>query len=89
MHLSTDELVLEIMAARSGTMLLAREVSQILRSVYNKEASSKSISKSLILLDEDNDFMNRRETTNKEKALYNCRYVYLFGYFDPITGEVA
>ena len=89
MHLSTDELVLEIMAARSGTMLLAREVSQILRSVYNKEASSKSISKSLILLDEDNDFMNRRETTNKEKALYNCRYVYAWGIFDPTTGEVA
>ena len=89
MHLSTDELVLEIMAARSGTMLLAREVSQILRTVYNKEASSKSISKSLILLDEDNDFMNRRETTNREKALFNCRYVYLWGNFCPTTGEVA
>jgi len=89
MHLSTDDLVLEIMAARSGTMLLAREVSQILRTVYNKEASSKSISKSLILLDEDHEFMSRRETTNREKALYNCRYVYLWGNFSPTTGEVA
>jgi len=89
MHLSTDQLVLEIMAARSGTILLAREVSQILRTVYDKEASSKSISKSLVLLDEDHDFMNRRETTNREKALYNCRYIYAWGIFDPKTGEVA
>ena len=41
MHLSTDQLVLEIMAARSGTILLAREVSQILRTVYDKEAKKK------------------------------------------------
>jgi len=77
------------MAARSGTILLAREVQDILRTTYDRGASAKSISKTLILLDEDHDLMNRRETTNKEKALFNCRYMYLFGYFDPTTGEVA
>ena len=89
MRIPTDQLVLELMAARSGTILLAREVQDILRTTYDRGASAKSISKTLILLDEDHDLMNRRETTNKEKALYNCRFVYLFGYFDPTTGEVA
>ena len=77
------------MAARSGSMYLAREIGYMLRDIYDRGASSKSISKTLILLDEDYPMMNRRETTNKEKGLYNCRYIYMYGYFDPETGEVA
>ena len=89
MRISTDQLVLELMAARSGTTLLAREIKDILRETYSRGASAKSISKTLILLDEDYPMMNRRETTNPEKALYNCRYIYLYGHFDPTTGKVA
>ena len=89
MRITTDQLVLELMAARSGTTLLAREVKDILRETYNRGASAKSISKTLILLDEDYPMMNRRETTNPEKALYNCRYIYAWAKFDPETGEVA
>lgn len=77
------------MAARSGTTLLAREIGHILYNVYNRAASPKSISKTLILLDQDHTMLNRRQTTNQEKAAYNCRYIYIHGKFHPETGEVA
>jgi len=32
--------------------------------------------------------ISRRETSNKEKSLYNVRYIYLHGHFNPETGEV-
>ena len=88
MRIPTDDLVLELMAARSGTTYLAREIGYMLRDIYDRGASSKSISKTLILLDEDYPLMSRRETTNKEKSLYNCRYIYLWGQFST-DGAVA
>lgn len=78
----TRLLITELMAARSGTALLAREVARILKDTYNRDTSPKSASKTLILLDEDHPMLNRRETTNKEKALYNCRYIYKWGNFE-------
>lgn len=87
-RIATSSLITELMAARSGTAYLAREIGQILRRTYRRDASPKSISKTLILLEEDHELMKRRETTNAEKALYNCRYIYLHGHFDPETGEV-
>jgi len=33
--------------------------------------------------------ISRRETSNKEKSLFNVRFIYLHGKFDPVTGEVA
>jgi len=88
-RIPTDQLITELMAVRSGTTLLAREVASTLNQVYKRQASPKSISKTLILLDEDHEMLNRRQTTNQEKALYNCRYIYVYGYFDPETGEVT
>jgi len=88
-RLTNDELVLEAAAARSGVTLLAREISQILREVYNRELSPKSVSKSMAYLCTVNDFVNSRRATGREKSLYNCKMIYLFGFFDPKTGEVA
>lgn len=81
-RIHTSSLITELMAARSGTAYLAREIAQILSTTYRRDASPKSISKTLILLEEDHEMMKRRETTNKEKALYNCRFLYKWGTFD-------
>jgi len=81
-RIQTDSLITELMAARSGITLLAREIGHILHTVYNRPASPKSISKTLILLDQDHTMLNRRQTTNQEKASYNCRYIYKWGHFN-------
>ena len=88
-RIPTSSLITELMAARSGTAYLAREIAYILRDTYQRGASPKSISKTLILLEEDHEMMKRRETTNAEKALYNTRYIYGWANFDPETGEVT
>jgi len=87
-RVTTDDLITELMVARSGEALLAREVSSILKFTYNREASPKSVSKSLILLDEDYDMLNRRETSNAEKAMYNCRYIYAWAKFNSKDGNI-
>ena len=89
MRVETNDLILEALAIRSGTMLIAREVKDILRDHYSRGVSAKSVSKSLILLDDEYPMVNRRATTSSEKALFNCRYMYLYGFFNPENGEVA
>ena len=89
MRIPTNKLILEAMAARSGTALVAREVKHILRETYGRGASAKSVSKSLLVLEDEHPMVNRRETTSREKGLFNCRYLYLYGFFNPDTGEVA
>jgi hypothetical protein len=89
MKAATSQLVVETLAGRSGVAFIAHEISDLLRSVYNREASPKSVSQSLIVLVEDYDMISKRGTTNHERGLYGCRYIYLWGRFDPKTGEVA
>ena len=88
-RIQTSSLITELLAARSGTAYLAREIAQILRNTYSRSASPKSISKTLILLEEDQTWIKRRETTNAEKAAYNCRYIYGWLKWNPETGEPA
>ena len=82
---TTPQLILEIMATRSGTTYLAREIGQILSNVYNRGASPKSISKQLLQLTTENPMIKRRQTTNKEKASFNCRFIYKWGLWDEPT----
>lgn len=89
MRPQTDQLIVEAMAARSGVTFIAHELSDVLRRIYNREASPKSVSQSLIVLNEDYEMLSKRCTTNHERGLYGCRYVYLWGRFNPNTGEVA
>jgi len=86
---TNDQLVLEAATARSGVTLLAREISQVLREVYGRELSPKSVSKSVSYLSTVYDFMSSRRVTAKEKSLYNCKLIYMWGVFDPETGEAA
>jgi len=88
-RVTTDRLILEVMATRSGTTFIAREIKELLRQTYDRGVSAKSVSKNLILLNEEHPMMSRRETTNQEKGLYNCRYIYAWANFDPKTGEVV
>jgi len=81
-RITTATLITELLAARSGTIYLAREIAHILRNTYQRSASPKSISKTLILLEEDQPMVQRRKTTNKEKALYNTKFIYGHINFD-------
>ena len=75
------------MSARSGTEYIAREVGFMINRVYGRTASNKSISQMMIRLDDEHPMLNRRDTTDKEKALYNCRKVYAWALFGP-NGEI-
>ena len=79
MRVTTNNLIVEVMAARSGTSLLAREIGHHLSTVYNRGISPKAISKRILALEDDYPLLRRRPTTNDEKARYNCRYMYLWG----------
>ena len=81
MRVTINDLIVELMAARSGTSLLAREIGHHLSHVYKRGLSSKAISKRIIILEDDYPLLNRRPTTNEEKARYNCRFIYGWKYF--------
>ncbi|GAG49131.1 unnamed protein product [marine sediment metagenome] len=81
MRASTDDLIVEVLAARSGTTMLAREIGHHLSTVYDRGISPKAISKRLRTLEDEYPLLNRKATTNKEKALYNVRWIYLWGYW--------
>lgn len=79
MRADTNTLIAEVMAARSGTTMLAREIGHHLSTVYNRGLSPKAISKRLRTLEDEYPMLNRKATTNQEKALYNVRWIYLWG----------
>jgi len=86
-RIPTSQLIAETMITRSGTTLLAREVAHTLRTTYNRQTSVKSISKTLLRLEDQYPLLNRRPTTNQEKARYNTRYIYLWGHFNEDLNE--
>lgn len=83
---TVEQLITEILASNSGTTFLAREIGHKLSETYGRQASPKSVSKRLLLLEEDYPMINRRPTTNREKAHYNCRYIYTWGTFTIKSG---
>ena len=79
MRVETNSLIVEVMATRSGTSMLAREIGHHLSTVYDRGISPKAISKRILSLEDQHPLLIRRATTNEEKALYNCRFIYKWG----------
>ena len=79
MRADMNNLIVEVLAARSGTTMLAREIGHHLSTVYDRGISPKAISKRLRTLEDEYPMLNRKATTNREKALYNVRWIYKWG----------
>ena len=87
MRATNEQLVLETMVLNSGQTFLARDVAYYLETIYDRCISSKSASKILLKLEDDYNWVNRRTTTKEERGIYNCRYIYLWGWFEDIERQ--